>query len=364
MRASHVRWLLAIACLFTTTSAFAASRFQFTCPGTRYGSTDIGTEFEVIAPIKAVAGDMTVDITFELRLPDTWGAQYCQSSTGICYFEDNSITLEAGVQDTLKVTFFTGWDAPGMGWINLTIRSADDPLDVEHCTFTCYSGLPVPNGIRYDFTCLDNTRWVQTGDQVDFYSPMRLAGSRTDSLIVRPWLNLPMGWGGEFCHRSTGVCYFDEAVLPLVLGETDTLEVHFFPNSPGAGSIDIEVHSKANPSLTTWCHYQVFRGDYTTGTPDALASSSSGAVRVVPNPFTSGTEIELRSPAAGEARIEIFRADGGLVRTLPVTLLSSGPSRHRWDGRDDAGHEVAAGIYLYRVKTSAGISRGMLVRAR
>lgn len=72
--------------------------------------------------------------------------------------------------------------------------------------------------------------------------------------------------------------------------------------------------------------------------------------RAVPNPFFGQTEIDL--PGGSAAVVDL---SGRLIRS---SLPSGRSGAFRWDGRDEEGREVAAGIYLVR---SAGAS-GRTVR--
>jgi hypothetical protein len=67
-----------------------------------------------------------------------------------------------------------------------------------------------------------------------------------------------------------------------------------------------------------------------------------------PNPSPAGAtvHIPLTVPAgAGEARIEIVNNIGQRVRRIDLGVLASGSSSISWDGRNDAGREVAPGAY-------------------
>jgi hypothetical protein len=67
-----------------------------------------------------------------------------------------------------------------------------------------------------------------------------------------------------------------------------------------------------------------------------------------PNPSPAGAtvHIPLTAPAgAGEARIEIVNNIGQRVRRIDLGVLASGSSSISWDGRNDAGREVAPGAY-------------------
>ena len=71
-----------------------------------------------------------------------------------------------------------------------------------------------------------------------------------------------------------------------------------------------------------------------------------------PNPFNPSTTIGFSLPKAGEARLEIYNILGRLVATPFDGMANAGYNEVNWNGRDDAGHEVASGIYFYRL-TSA-----------
>jgi hypothetical protein len=71
-----------------------------------------------------------------------------------------------------------------------------------------------------------------------------------------------------------------------------------------------------------------------------------------PNPFNPFTTISfsLRHPAT--ACLRIYDVSGRLIRTLiDGGNIDAGEHEYKWNGRDDAGHPVASGVYLYRLAT-------------
>ncbi len=78
-----------------------------------------------------------------------------------------------------------------------------------------------------------------------------------------------------------------------------------------------------------------------------------------PNPFNPATSILFETTAGGPVRLSVADLTGR--RVLERELLV-GPGRQavRWDGRDDAGRPVAAGIYLYRLTTAEGTGGGKM----
>jgi hypothetical protein len=78
----------------------------------------------------------------------------------------------------------------------------------------------------------------------------------------------------------------------------------------------------------------------------------------LPNPFRSGTTIQFDVPAyaanAPTVELKIYNLLGQLVRTLADAPMPAGSHRIAWDGRDQAGRAMAAGVYVYSL-TANGI---------
>lgn len=69
----------------------------------------------------------------------------------------------------------------------------------------------------------------------------------------------------------------------------------------------------------------------------------------VPNPFVSKTAITYylsNAPSSELPVLMIHDATGRLVRTLDAVAASSGPHTISWDGADESGRRVEAGVYL------------------
>lgn len=91
---------------------------------------------------------------------------------------------------------------------------------------------------------------------------------------------------------------------------------------------------------------QISDVDYQT-LPKAIALGPN-----VPNPFNPMTVIAFELPSAEFVRLSVLDVSGKLVRVLAGgDGFSAGYHEVRWDGRDDVGRQVAAGVYLYRLDT-------------
>lgn len=87
----------------------------------------------------------------------------------------------------------------------------------------------------------------------------------------------------------------------------------------------------------------------TSGTPKGLGEDL-GLFQNEPNPFTSSTTIGYMLPAdGGHARVEVYDVTGRVVARLVDQTQSGGVQSVSWDGRDQAGRDVAAGVYFCRL---------------
>jgi YVTN family beta-propeller protein len=76
-----------------------------------------------------------------------------------------------------------------------------------------------------------------------------------------------------------------------------------------------------------------------TGLPRPVRSG----LAVVPNPFRTSLTLQVDEASGRAGSVRIFSRTGSLVRILPVP---TGCSRVVWDGRDDLGKKVSAGVYV------------------
>jgi len=65
-----------------------------------------------------------------------------------------------------------------------------------------------------------------------------------------------------------------------------------------------------------------------------------------PNPFNPATHIRFDLPAASHVELAVYDIAGQRVRTLMQGQLEAGTFEALWDGRDEAGHSAASGVYL------------------
>jgi hypothetical protein len=73
------------------------------------------------------------------------------------------------------------------------------------------------------------------------------------------------------------------------------------------------------------------------------------AVRIAPNPFNPLTTIAFDLAQAERIEVCVYDLAGRLIRRLHDGALPAGPQRVSWNGRDERGEGVGAGVYMVRV---------------
>ncbi|MDD5530462.1 MAG: right-handed parallel beta-helix repeat-containing protein [bacterium] len=77
---------------------------------------------------------------------------------------------------------------------------------------------------------------------------------------------------------------------------------------------------------------------------------------IAPNPFTTMTGIKWLKGGEGQKnKIRIYDISGKLVKSFPLATAHSLLTTVFWDGRNEAGNKVTAGIYFVRLETSSSV---------
>ncbi|HSW68044.1 MAG TPA: type IX secretion system sortase PorU, partial [Bacteroidales bacterium] len=123
-----------------------------------------------------------------------------------------------------------------------------------------------------------------------------------------------------------------------------TIEFPFFNLPDGQHMLRLkvwDVHNNSSEAITEF----------------VVASSATMALQQVlnaPNPFRDYTRFYLEHNMGGEeieVDVQIFSFDGRLLKRLNQTLIPHGFRSEiaTWDGHDNAGNPLEAGVYIYRV---------------
>jgi hypothetical protein len=91
--------------------------------------------------------------------------------------------------------------------------------------------------------------------------------------------------------------------------------------------------------------------------PTAVEETAAGAQpqayaleQNAPNPFNPVTAIRYDLPVAGMIQLSVYNIMGQKVTDLVHQAQESGSYTVRWDGLDQRGRKVAAGVYIYSLR--------------
>ncbi|HAF78089.1 MAG TPA: hypothetical protein DCG42_12305, partial [Maribacter sp.] len=70
-----------------------------------------------------------------------------------------------------------------------------------------------------------------------------------------------------------------------------------------------------------------------------------------PNPFNPITNIGYEIPKKGHVSVLIYDMLGNRVRTLANGIQEASNASIIWNGRDDGGELVSAGVYIYQIQS-------------
>ena len=83
-----------------------------------------------------------------------------------------------------------------------------------------------------------------------------------------------------------------------------------------------------------------------------------------PNPFNPETKIRYFVPRACQVRLEVFNLLGQKIRTLVNEHQTVGNREVSWDGRNQAGEQVASGVYFYKLQAQDFVQTKKMVLIR
>lgn len=100
------------------------------------------------------------------------------------------------------------------------------------------------------------------------------------------------------------------------------------------------------------------------GPPSTPGVQSSRLLGAAPNPMRGSARISYQLSRDAQVIIRVYNAAGQLVRSLAERPATAGTHEVVWDGRDDAGRSVSAGVYYYRMAAPGCDGAGRLTVVR
>jgi hypothetical protein len=188
---------------------------------------------------------------------------------------------------------------------------------------------------------------IDTAIDVWFNNPMEHATTE-DALVITP--NIPGGGTWEWLESDRHLRF-----LPAELLEPETVYT-------------VEVLRTATDSegraLATGSAWQ-FRTS--TEVSDVLLAATTATQylnAISPNPFTHQTTITFSLPEDVHSRLALYDTHGRRVRLLVDDQPGAGHHTASWDGTDDLGRPVAAGVYFVRLQFAERAAVGKVVVRR
>jgi serine protease AprX len=142
----------------------------------------------------------------------------------------------------------------------------------------------------------------------------------------------------------------DEYAASVMKTEMDSTSIGYFSARDNSGMKRTNPFSTRNAS-----------GDLIDGPQVQSSVPSKFSLNNFPNPFNPSTTIVVESHQREEAEIAVFNILGQLVKTLFHGVVDPGTRHYRWDGIDERGVSVAAGVYIVRLKTNATLLSTKLI---
>jgi len=139
-------------------------------------------------------------------------------------------------------------------------------------------------------------------------------------------------------------------------GETEEL-IH---NPPAAGNYKIMINRKAGTGGDVQRYTMRVYCDPTAG----VFTQADMSFGVYPSPSTGETTARFLVPSEGNYRLEVFDVTGRRSRLIEGRASAAGWVEATWDGCNDRGSEVPAGVYFVRVTsdTRKDTARVLLIR--
>ncbi|MCK5841588.1 MAG: PQQ-binding-like beta-propeller repeat protein [Candidatus Sabulitectum sp.] len=211
--------------------------------------------------------------------------------------------------------------------------SADDGKDIWSTPGT-QSGSPgIADGIVFygerfnSYKARVNALDCQDGSVVWFYETsgqyIQSSPAITDGIVYIA------GTDGDLFAFGTGLkfTYLDD--LFAEVGTNELIVTSFYGGAAAADTISFTV----------------------TGTGINLLPSQVFNLSVSPNPFSSSASVSFDLSIPGETTVKVFDLSGREVSVLVNSEMTTGKHTVQWDGSDQDGHPVSAGLYLCRIES-------------
>ncbi|MDH5185861.1 MAG: M14 family zinc carboxypeptidase [candidate division WOR-3 bacterium] len=351
-------------------------------------SVRILTKGAVPAPIMATldtsaTGDFTISwspIRPHANQPELWEIEELSDYSVI---EDNledttaRWTLEGFSLSTVQShssshSFFSGSAHNMSNYARTAYPYVVQPAD--SLTFWCWYDLENNYDVATVEISFDSKEWIQLDDRYTGNS----GGWIRKAYSLENWLGKSI-YIRFRCMTDDGVLrtgfYVDDIYPVPYFNQTQIISsaiTDTFYNITGQPVGQYWYRVKGYNSAWNWGDYSTLEDIIVTGTaiaedccPNESESKTMTAFELKPNPFYTQTAISFNAPAQEKLSLQIYDVMGKLVKSLPIIPRPlSLVTTVSWDGRDNKGMFVPAGVYWFKLTNnkSSIIKRGILLR--
>ncbi|MEL6593847.1 MAG: cohesin domain-containing protein, partial [Bacteroidota bacterium] len=165
----------------------------------------------------------------------------------------------------------------------------------------------------------------------------------------------------EIANGHLTASWNDAAAQAITLADgTEIFELRFKVLSEQAGSSSFSINSLLTRSEAYNGNLQLLDIQSTPATISLNSGTTSldpadnqgfGLYQNMPNPFDRFTNIVFELPSNNDVKIEIYNSLGQVIKTFDGRY-PQGKHEIRWDGTNETGMQVSAGIYYARMKSA------------
>jgi len=259
--------------------------------------------------------------------------------------------VSIGSDDTLFVWLWYSIEPDyDYGYVSLSTDGGNTFVNLQGNVTTEYNphGLNQGNGITGN-----SNNWVLG------IFPLGDYAGQTAQLAVRYVTDGGLAYTGLYADDFYPVESFTDEVI---LG-SDITETHFLLTGHQNGEYYYLVRAKdAEDQWSGYSNREVAIVNSPVGIDDPAIPLKLALAQNYPNPFNPQTSISCTIPQGGYVKLEVYNILGSKIRTLVNGDMDAGQHTIIFDGADDSGNSVAAGVYFYRLKTDGGtLTRKMVL---